>query len=497
VRKALVCAAAISTIAGVAHADELTDLKTQSQQLQQQNQMLIQRISQLEQRQQKIEAQQAAQPAARAEEPTPPIPADDGTLTWKGITLYGAVDIGVGYQSAGTPLNGDYGPGLEYLVSKNSNKSLISLAPNALSYSSVGLKGKEEILPGLSAIFNVQTQFVPTSGAIANGPQSQVDNNGVALNKQTSNGDSTRAGQAFLEAYGGLSSPVYGTITLGRQNSLDTDGIIAYDPLGGSNAFSVIGYSGAWGGGGVTQDTRLAGSVKYRVGVGPVRLAALYQAQGYGDTDQQSSYQFGAGTDFAGFSFDAVFSQVYGAQTVSPLSAAQFAVEPANSLAATISDNTAYLLLGKYNFGEGTLYAGYEHIQYDNPDHPLAADSSGLGGYLLSVVNNTAYNENKVLQIGWGGAKYDLTDDLTLTGAYYHEWQNSFATGKLTGCGSAKLSSGCSGNLNAVSLVADYRFTKRFDIYDGAMWSEVDGGLANGFLHDTTIDPTIGARFRF
>jgi predicted porin len=497
VRKALVCAAAISTIAGVAHADELTDLKTQSQQLQQQNQMLIQRISQLEQRQQKIEAQQAAQPAARAEEPTPPVPADDGTLTWKGITLYGGVDIGVGYQSAGTPLNGDYGPGLEYLVSKNSNKSLISLTPNALSYSSVGLKGKEEILPGLSAIFNVQTQFVPTSGAIANGPQSEVDNNGVALNRQTSNGDSTRAGQPFLEAYGGLSSPIYGTITLGRQNSLDMDGIIAYDPLGGSNAFSVIGYSGAWGGGGVTQDTRLAGSVKYRVAVGPVRLAALYQAQGYGDTDQQSSYQFGAGTDFAGFSFDAVFSQVYGAQTVSPLSAAQFAVEPANSLAATISDNTAYLLLGKYNFGPGTIYAGYEHLQYDNPDHPLAPDTSGLGGYLLSVVNNTAYNENKTLQIAWSGAKYDLTDNLTLTGAYYHEWQNSFATGKLIGCSAAAKSSACSGNLNAVSLVADYRFTKRFDIYGGAMWSEVDGGLANGFLHDTTIDPTIGARFRF
>ncbi len=498
-RKALVCAAAISTIAGVAHADELTDLKTQSQQLQQQNQMLMQRIGQLEARQQKIEAQQAAQPAVvvQQQEAPPPIPADDGTLTWKGITLYGGIDIGAGYQSAGTPLNGDYGPGLEYLISKNSNKSLFSLAPNALSYSNIGLKGKEEIMPGLSAIFNFQTQFVPTSGQVANGPQSEVDNNGVALNKQTSNGDSTRAGQAFLEAYAGLSSPTYGTLTVGRQNSLDMDGIIAYDPMGGSNAFSPIGYSGAWGGGGVTQDTRLASSIKYRVGVGPVRLAALYQAQGYGDTDQQSSYQFGAGTDFAGFSFDAVFSQVYGAQTVSPLSAAQFVTLPTTSLAATISDNTAYQLLAKYNFGPGTAYAGYEHLQFDNPDHPLAADTSGLGGYLLSAVSNTAYNRNKTLQMAWTGAKYDI-DKLTLVGAYYHEWQNSFAIGKtLAGCSSALLSSACSGDLDAVSLLADYHFTKRFDVYAGAMWSTVDGGLANGFLHDSTIDPTIGARYRF
>jgi predicted porin len=497
VRKALVCAAAISSIAGAAHADELTDLKTQSQQLQQQNQILIDRINQLEQREQKLEAKQAAQPVAQMAEPAPKLPADDGTLTWRGITLYGGIDIGVGYQSSGNPLNGDYGPGLEYLVSKNNNKSLFSLAPNALSYSNVGLKGTEEVLPGLNAIFNIQTQFVPTSGAIANGPQSEVDNNGVAAGKQTSNGDSTRAGQPFLEAYFGLSSPVYGTVTLGRQNSLDMDGIIAYDPMGGSNAFSPIGYSGTWGGGGDTQDTRLAGSIKYRVGVGPVRLAALYQAQGYGDTTTQSSYQFGAGTDYAGFSFDAIFSQVYGAETVSPLSAAQFAVEPTNSLAATVSDNTAWLLLGKYNFGDGTLYAGYDHVQFDNPDHPVTADSSGLGGYLLSVVSNTAYTENKVLQMAWGGGKYNLTDALTLIGGYYHEWQNSYANGKLRGCSSALVSSACSGDLNAVSFVADYRFTKRFDVYAGAMWSEVDGGLANGFLHDTTIDPTIGARFRF
>ena len=510
VKKALLCAAALS-IAGVAHADELSDLKALSEQLKQQNQQLMQRIDQLEQRQNRDEAQISAQAAAPAAPAGPSIPAPDGTLTWNGVTLYGGVDLGVAYQSAGNPLNNDYGPGLEYLVTKNNNKSLISLAPNAASYTSLGVKGTEEIVPGLNAIFNFQAQFNPTGGAIANGPQSQVDNNGVAAGKQTSNGDSTRAGQAFLESYVGLSSPTYGTLTIGRQNSLAIDGIINYDPMGGSNAFSPIGYSGTWGGGGDTQDTRLDGSIKYRLNVGPIRAAALVQVQGYGQGDNSSSYQFGVGTDYAGLSVDAIWGLVYDAETTSVLSAAQFATAgiPANSLAATISDNEFYQFLIKYDMNQAqilpaTLYGGYEHIQFDNPDHPVAADTSGLGGYLLSVVSNTAYNRNKTLEMAWGGAKYSFTPAFSLTGAYYHEWQNSFAIGDLgkskfplAGCGSATFSAACSGDLNALSLFADYKFSKRFDVYAGAMWSEVDGGLANGFLHDTTIDPTVGARFRF
>ncbi|MEI9984668.1 MAG: hypothetical protein WDN69_16570 [Aliidongia sp.] len=121
------------------------------------------------------------------------------------------------------PLNSDYGPGLEYLITKNLNKSTVNFAPNALSYSNIGLKGNEEIIPGLSGIFNIQTSFVPTSGALSDGPKSLIDNNGVALNKQTSNGDSSRAGQPFnATAYVGLSSPTWGTITFAPAECADS-----------------------------------------------------------------------------------------------------------------------------------------------------------------------------------------------------------------------------------------------------------------------------------
>jgi hypothetical protein len=42
--------------------------------------------------------------------------ADDGSLTYHGITLYGTIDMGLAYQSHGTPLNGSAGLGLEYLA---------------------------------------------------------------------------------------------------------------------------------------------------------------------------------------------------------------------------------------------------------------------------------------------------------------------------------------------------------------------------------------------
>jgi len=97
------------------------------------------------------------------------------------------------------------------------------------------------------------------------------------------------------------------------------------------------------------------------------------------------------------------------------------------------------------------------------------------------------------LQIFWTGAKYAVTDNIDLTGAYYHYNQDSFAA---VGCSTAAKST-CSGTLDAVSFVVDWRFAAKFDVYAGFMYSRVDNGLANGFLNHSTIDPTVGGRFRF
>ena len=63
----------------------------------------------------------------------------------------------------------------------------------------------------------------------------------------------------------GVSNPTYGTLTVGRVTSLTLDGVISYDPMGGSYAFSALGYSGSYAGFGDTETNRANTGVKYRV----------------------------------------------------------------------------------------------------------------------------------------------------------------------------------------------------------------------------------------
>ncbi len=71
--------------------------------------------------------------------------ADDGHPDLERITFYGIIDIGVAYQSHGTPLSQDWGNGLNYLIAKGSNKSITSIAPSGLGQSRLGVKGVEAI----------------------------------------------------------------------------------------------------------------------------------------------------------------------------------------------------------------------------------------------------------------------------------------------------------------------------------------------------------------
>jgi predicted porin len=521
VKRTIMSAAAVLTVATVAHADELSDIQAQSKQLREQNQALTKRIADLERRQRKLEAQPAKQPAAgaRSTNPADSMAADfvykaeykkapvDDSLTWHGITLYGLVDMGVTYQNHGAPLSNTAGLGLNYLISKNSNGSYFGVGPNALSSSFVGLKGEQEIADGLSGIFNLQTGFNPQSGKLSDGLGSIVQNNGLAIAQQNSFADSAKDGQAFnVAAYAGLSSPVYGTLTYGRQSALTSDGVVAYDPMSNSGAFSLIGFQGATGGAGDTENRIFDNSFKYAVNVGPFRAAVEAQLRSGAFSAPGNAVEGQIGADYAGLSVDAIFSHVTDAVSSAPLSTAQITTaasvglsQGAGLVSGTVSDNTSIMLLAKYAIGPVKLYGGYEHMQFANPNNPLAPGSFITGGYSLGAVNNANFTTDKILQVFWGGVKYAVRPDIDLSVAYYHEEQNSFQSGAVNVGGVCATSAfaACSGQLDAVSFVADYRFAKRFDAYAGIMWSQVANGLANGFLQRSSIDPTVGLRFQF
>jgi predicted porin len=442
-----------------------------------------------------------------------PEPVEDGGLTWKGITLYGIIDAAVQYETHGAPFNDYFISGGSDIVQKNSNNPVFGLTSNGLSQSRIGLQGNEPLhFLDFSGVFKLETFFNPASGNITDALKSVTQNNGRALDNQSTNIDSSIAGQIFQQSFIGVSSPTYGTLTFGRQNTTLADLVAKYDPQQVSYAFSVVGLSGTPAGGGDTQDRRLDDSVKYSAKFFDiVHLGLQYKfqnssAQNYataGSGEAFTATEVSLGAEYAGASVDAFYTKVKDAVSIGALSATQVTGLPAlgyaldKSLVGTISDNASFGAMASYAFGPATFYGVYQHITYMNPSIPLNPGFSDIGGYTLAYISNTTYaKDDKVLQVYWAGVRYTVNENLTAAVAYYGEKQNAFAAGADLNC-SSTISGSCSGNLNAASVSLVYHFTKRFDSYGGAMWSHVSHGLANGYIETTMIDPTIGFRYSF
>ncbi len=456
---------------------------------------------------------------AQAQTAAAPKPAADDSLTWHGITLYGIVDVGIQNQSHGAPISDYFVGGSADVVQKNSNHSVTGVTPSNLSQSRVGIQGNEPIIDDWSGVFKLETFFNPQSGEISDALKSLAQNNGRTAANQTTNVDSSASGQTFIQSYAGVSSKTFGTVTFGRQNTVLADGIAKYDPNYASQAFSLIGISGTTAGGGDTQNRRLDSSLKYTGSFGGVaHLAAQYkfkQSTGSANT----AYEVSFGGEFAGFSADAYYTKIKDAVSVGALSATQvaelpglcpdplpadtncIAASPSNALTATVSDNTAFAIMGLYNMGFLKFFGGYEHIQYANPDDPLSAGFN-VAAYTIAFVNKqsgtgSTYFNDKKLQVYWAGVRYTVIPDLDLVAAYYGYKQNAYGVGDNAGCSTNK-SGTCSGTEDVISFDADYRLSKRFDTFAGVMYSGVKNGLAAGYdFSRTDITTTVGVRFKF
>jgi predicted porin len=443
----------------------------------------------------------AASPAFAQQKTGPGVPADD-SLTWHGITLYGVVDVGIQYDTHSAPFT-PYRPAASgNIVRSNDYESPVGVTPSNMGQSRVGLQGKEPLIGDWSAVFQVESFFNPQSGELANSMKSIVENNGKAANQQNIGVDGSSAGQAFQTAFVGVQSARFGALTFGRQVTLLSEGMIQYDPNYLATAFGLLGGTNQYAGGGSNEDNRVDDAVKYLVSFdGLVHVGALYkfnESSGSANT----AFQADIGGNFAGASVDAYYSKANSAITASALSAAQVTALPglgysvSNSVAATISDNTAYALMASYKLDPFKIFAGYEHIKWTDPKTPLNAGFSDIGGYVLAFVTTNAYLDPKKVNVYWTGVRYTVIPHLDLTVAYYGVYQNAYGTKTLAGC-TTSAHSVCSGNTEAFSFDTDYRFNVHFDAYLGAMYSGVHDGVASGYFHSTNINPTVGVRYKF
>ncbi len=483
----------------------------------------------------------------------PDFATTDCTLTWHGITLYGAYDGGIGWVSHGLPENG-YNYEGESLVNRNGYQHRFLFAPNNLQQTGLGIRGREEFLHGWFVVFNASTGINPNSGLLANASQTDIINNGLPRASYSEAIDGARAGQPFNdEYYGGISNEHIGTLTFGRERSLGTDAMLLYDPANGSYAFSYIGYNGTMAGGGDTEDSRWDDALKYRLKLGPAHFGAMYKfADGSAgcysplagwtaatctpEAAHNNAFGFDLGGTVSKFSADLVYqhynqaisvlnplqgpqSQAGGAQLQSTLDSINTnyitpttingvtvtnLIATNNTVYGIVTDNNAVMAAAKYSTDEFKFYAGYEYIWQNNPKNPLGVGASDQGGYFMSGVEDNNLDSEKLVNIWWTGAKYTYRKKTDFTLAWYQQRQNDFRVPSACSA-TAGFRASCAGTLNEGSFYVDHHFTKRLDTFAGVAYSFVSGGLAIALPHgpgvpyksDNNLAPTIGSRFAF
>jgi predicted porin len=324
------------------------------------------------------------------------------------VTVYGTIDVGYAYQTAGYGTNGLYGPGVSVLPNKDQFTSgganiaapgrISTITNNGMTQSFVGVKVEEAVGGGFTALGKVESRFDPVYGEL-------VDHCKALINAKQANGstppqtaslsaDGSACGQLFAgDAYAGIGHSSYGTLTVGRQSTFLASGQAAYDPNHLSYQFSAIGASGTWGpGAGSTEISKFDDSIKYVYQLGPIHAGAIY-ATGT-DNSAVKDYAYGAniGATIKGLSVDVAYQNAHGVVNATLPSAINSSV-----LGATITNNETWQIAGKYTFDLGggykdeagrklNLFGGYYHTNMTAPDHLQSSysNTSTIGGYQIA-----------------------------------------------------------------------------------------------------------------
>ncbi|CAH2897579.1 MULTISPECIES: porin [Paraburkholderia] len=357
------------------------------------------------------------------------------------VTLYGLLDAGVTYTSN---------------VAHNSKWAAGS---GGIDQSRFGLRGSEDLGGGLKAIFTLESGFNVNNGRFAN-------NNGM-FNRQ---------------AFVGLSSAQFGSVTLGRQ----------YDAA--QDFLAPLTATGSWGGtyfahpfNNDNLNTNGGFAVNNSVKYSSANYAGFTFGGTYGFSNQAGAfannreYSLGAAYQWQGLRLGAAYAQQNNpGATNAAGTASNGGATDGGFLGATGNfRQREFGAAGSYAFGPATVGLAWTQSRIDN-----------VAGVQQSLRANN-YEVN---------GKYNLTPALGLGVAY------TFTDGK--GYGTAANGGSTSVRYHQIGLQADYALSRRTDVYAQAVYQHAmgDGGVASIYSGDITQAPsssknqtaaTVGLRHRF
>lgn len=330
-------------------------------------------------------------------------------LAQSNVTVYGVVDAGV-RTSSHTDENGG---------------RLNSVSNGVQSESYIGLKGSEDLGNGLKAVFQVESGFDIGTGR-----------NSAQFGRE----DDRTFGRTALV---GLSHAKYGTLTVGRQNTLGYDFDIATDAYGVANHVAIAGYQAVLAG------YRWDNSVKYVNSFNGFNVGAQVKSgNASGSTSTNSAYALAGGYKTGALNVQAVYQQ-------SNLDDNEvFGFDEKQKLAA---------LGATYDFGRTKVFGQYFRNKYET----------------LEQVND----------IYVAGVSYELTPRVTVKGSYAYDKQKNVNDG----------------HRNTFSTLVSYNFSKRTDVYAEVDYNKLSGQYNNAVYdfnsalnaNSNTTGVTLGLRHAF
>jgi predicted porin len=417
------------------------------------------------------------------------------------VTVYGVLDVGVMGQSNSNMLNGStggtsagYGASSSSSYPKNGNA--FGFMQGGESASRIGFKGQEDLGGGTKAVFTLE-QGVNTD----NGSQyaTGLPGNGkttAGMGNMSNTGDSSNQGQLFNRgAYAGLSNDKWGTLTLGRQQTLMLDNIGGYDPVN-AQQFSPLAFSGQFGGGGTTDNARANGAIKLKEKIMGFDVSALYAPGGYaGNNGVGTRLEGQIGYEAAKWGVQAITSYqedataLSGASYGQAISTAAGVVSPTgsttagtNQVTATVYNTRSVQLTGKYMpMDKLWLKGGFQYQNLGTPSNfqyisgqPVLPNGSGF-----SVFSYTAAQTPLIKNTWWLGANYDFTPAIKGSLGYYQ--QNVNASGATLG-----------GSTKFISAMAEYYMSKRTNLYAAASQVNFTGtNIGAASYSNANVQPTV------